>query len=252
MSVRKFLIVIALPLFLTVSVARCGSGDDAEDVGSQDVVDSTGDLPADTINPSDNVATNDLPDTAIEPDGTVLEDVLVDSVQPDLDSSVQPDQTSLPYRTWYDAGTDLHWLVKTNHPLLVNWIDASDYCETLTAEGQGDWRLPTLEELRTLVAGCPATMIAGDCPIGFGDCLDTDCWDESCDGCTADEGPDSTGRYWNEQVPGSLPQFWSGSLVSDEDQMAWYIDFRGASIVYTYTSDAVDSVLYEFGVFCVY
>ena len=257
MTIHRLVIALALPLFLAISVTGCGDSDDAKDVGSQNVVDSTADLstdtvaPTDTTNPGDDVVSNDLLDTATDPDSAVTEDLLVDSVQPDLDSSIQPDQTSLPYRTWYDAGSDLHWLVKTNHPVLLDWVGASEYCETLSAEGQGDWRLPSLAELKGLIAGCPATMPGGDCPIGS-DCLASDCWESPCDGCTSDEGPDSTGRYWNEQVPGSLPQFWSGSLVSDKDQMAWWMDFSSAAILYTYTSDAVDSVLYEFGVFCVY
>ena len=50
---------------------------------------------------------------------------------------------------WEDSTNGLSWTVKDNGSD-VNWGQANNYCENLTLEGQTDWRLPTIDELKTL------------------------------------------------------------------------------------------------------
>jgi hypothetical protein len=49
--------------------------------------------------------------------------------------------------TWKDSETVLIWTVEDNGNDL-GWNQAFNYCENLTLEGQTDWRLPTLDELK--------------------------------------------------------------------------------------------------------
>jgi len=51
-----------------------------------------------------------------------------------------------------DTQTGLYWQDNndTNNTLLT-WQGAIDYCETLNLEGKDDWRLPNINELRTII-----------------------------------------------------------------------------------------------------
>ena len=48
-----------------------------------------------------------------------------------------------------DTATDLMWTKKDNGKE-INWYDAKEYCEDLELAGHKDWRLPTLNDLKTL------------------------------------------------------------------------------------------------------
>ncbi|RUM62393.1 MAG: hypothetical protein DSZ03_06910 [Sulfurimonas sp.] len=52
-------------------------------------------------------------------------------------------------QTVYDDQTDLTWEDGVNH--LRAWGDAIDYCESLNIVGTGDWRLPSVNELLSIV-----------------------------------------------------------------------------------------------------
>jgi hypothetical protein len=51
--------------------------------------------------------------------------------------------------TWKDAASGLLWTVKDGGSEM-SWNQADAYCENLELAGQTDWRLPTLDELKTL------------------------------------------------------------------------------------------------------
>ena len=48
-----------------------------------------------------------------------------------------------------DSSTSLQWTRQGNGED-INFTDASDFCESLDLAGFEDWRLPSLEEARTL------------------------------------------------------------------------------------------------------
>ena len=48
-----------------------------------------------------------------------------------------------------DNSTKLQW--QDNESVSKKWTDAIDYCEALTLGGYNDWRLPNLNELRSIV-----------------------------------------------------------------------------------------------------
>jgi hypothetical protein len=52
-------------------------------------------------------------------------------------------------RIWTDPVTQLTWTRKDNG-YDVNWNEAVSYCQSLVLDGHSDWRLPSIEELRSI------------------------------------------------------------------------------------------------------
>ena len=84
----------------------------------------------------------------------------------------------------------------------IMWADAVAYCDALELDGQGDWRMPNVDEVRTIVRGCPSTQTDGACTIVDGS-PDT-MFSEACDGCSQFAGPNG-GCYWAEGFSGQCP-----------------------------------------------
>ena len=53
-----------------------------------------------------------------------------------------------------DAGTGLEW-TRHDDGAGLDWHRADDYCRSLSIDGGGTWRLPTIEELRRLYGTTP-------------------------------------------------------------------------------------------------
>jgi len=87
-------------------------------------------------------------------------------------------------------------------------------------------RLPTIDELRTLVQNCAATATGGTCGVVDG-CLDkATCCDDSCAGCEEDK----TGLYSVFGDVSAMNHHWGSSSVSTPGNY-WIIDFQNAGIV---------------------
>ena len=100
----------------------------------------------------------------------------------------------------------------------MNWSDAIDYCNNLTACGYSDWHLPTISELRTLIKNCSGTVTGGSCGV-TDNCLSWDeCRNDACSGCDYD----SNGKY---SKLGDTDWFWSSSTLSDLTDGAWGVGF---------------------------
>lgn len=98
-------------------------------------------------------------------------------------------------------------------PSTMSWDQAEAHCQALEQGGHSDWRLPSIDELRTLVDGCPSTMPGGACPVGDA-CLSGSCSNASSV-CTCEgQSPPARGCF---HVPGyndACGCFKSGSAVS--------------------------------------
>ena len=57
---------------------------------------------------------------------------------------------------WIDPSTSLMWEGKDNG-IAVTWHKAASYCRNVRLAGHADWRLPTLDELASLVDKSTAT-----------------------------------------------------------------------------------------------
>jgi hypothetical protein len=115
----------------------------------------------------------------------------------------------------------------------MNWDDAVAYCGGLVLCGfpAGNWHLPTISELRSLIRGCPDTMTGGACGV-TDSCLGDDlCWSWECRSCLRSGGPGSDGCYWDPTVSGDCSMwYWSSSSYAVDASYAWYVSFYIGSV----------------------
>ena len=134
----------------------------------------------------------------------------------------------------YENEGNLQWSEKA--PTEMEWRNAINYCNTLDEGGHKDWRLPNIDELRTLIQNCPGTVTGGECKVSAeSGCLSNhNCWQHSCfcDGK----------KQGNYSKLGDKGWFWSSSPVSDSEFNTWAVIFDDACISPTYaTGDGADS-----------
>lgn len=120
------------------------------------------------------------------------------------------------------------WTLQTQTD--IPWQNADGFCKGLDVAGATDWRLATIDELRTLIVGCPATMTGGTCAVTAG-CLNStpDCRDDSCAGCSQAELPPQ-GCFWPVEAVGDCVYYWASDGVSDMPGWAWGVGFNGAHV----------------------
>lgn len=141
------------------------------------------------------------------------------------------------YKPWCDPSTHICWqdpqkdAGTENYGGIVSY-DAVRYCEELVTMGYDDWRLPNIDELRSLIRGNPATMINGDCPMWDNSSF-ADGQAASCLGALDGAGPGVEGCYWPENLTGSCHrpdpgtggihalEYWAEGAASDPDRQDW-------------------------------
>jgi hypothetical protein len=111
------------------------------------------------------------------------------------------------YSAWCDNATGLCWQdpqkdAFDNDDTGVMPGDAVRYCDQVAFGGYSDWRLPTIEELRTLVRGNPKTEADGECPLVEGS-TNADMNDPACGPLTEWDGPGVGGCYWPPELGGT-------------------------------------------------
>lgn len=105
-----------------------------------------------------------------------------------------PSPTVFPYT---DSENGLVWS-SLSKKYLRYWYDAAKYCTDLVEGGSNNWRVPSMEELWTLVTNCPD-----------GDCV-----------------PNTTGEY---SVLGDLGNLWSSDISSGDSDYVNLFKFMTAS-----------------------
>ncbi|HNZ53250.1 MAG TPA: DUF1566 domain-containing protein [bacterium] len=119
----------------------------------------------------------------------------------------------------------IKWSEKSDKTM--SWSESKKYCENLKEDGYSDWRLPAINELRTLIKNCTYTVTKGKCNV-TNDCTDRDkCHSSYCDGCPYR----IDGEY---SIFGDSGVFWSITELSDGSVKSWTIDFGYAEIGYNY------------------
>ena len=117
----------------------------------------------------------------------------------------------------YDAGfhvdvaTGLGWVFPSGGRSAAA---SATLCDGLGVLTLTDWRMPTIDEARSLAAGCAPTAPGGSCPIDDPGCLAQSCGTGSpaCDSCTASGGPNA-GQYC--KVDAVCTFFHTSSVCSD-------------------------------------
>lgn len=157
----------------------------------------------------------------------------------------QGDEAAMTYWTWTDPATGLTWQMPSA-VREMNWQEAIDYCAGLYLDGDG-WRLPNIDELRTLVRGCPATEPRGSCGV-TDSCLelwtcyadDPDSSTSSCGGCM-DGGCNWDPALFYEGETNCGPAYLSSSTyhaivpdtgepTPDDGLYAWVLSYGGAFV----------------------
>ena len=113
----------------------------------------------------------------------------------------------------------LQW--SNRSPDKMNWPKAIEYCRNLNEGGHSDWRLPDIDELRTLIKNCPNTEPDGVCKVSEKNgCLTEKCWNNKTCYC---ERKNDRG-YYNKL--GDDGWFWSYSTDSFLTSSAWGMYFE--------------------------
>ena len=110
-----------------------------------------------------------------------------------------------------------------------NWYDAVNYCRNLDELGHTDWRLPNIDELRTLIQNCPKTETGGECRVSAKNgCLAGECQKPESS-CSCEQKADiEYSKLPNESW--RINWLWSSSTLSDSNNSAWRVDFSNAEV----------------------
>lgn len=134
---------------------------------------------------------------------------------------------------FYDNDSGLYWSALTDGKVYIQdpdesaWTNAFNYCENLSDGGYDDWRLPTIDEIRTLIQNCPATEPGGACDLEKED--HSSCY-YACDidgdfqGIYSRIGDVRTDLFSSSEAE---PDYYSTT------RKFWYVDFAYASIYAT-------------------
>jgi hypothetical protein len=95
---------------------------------------------------------------------------------------------------------------------------ATSECDALSVTGLSDWRMPTIDDARTLAGGCAPTMSGGTCPLHDPSCLTLSCGQQqpACNSCLGGSGPHPGHGYCKVDVA-VCSHFHTSSLCSDCD-----------------------------------
>ncbi len=125
----------------------------------------------------------------------------------------------------FDQVTKIEW--SNRSPDKMDWPKAIDYCRNLNEGGHSDWRLPDIDELRTLIKNCPKTETGGECRVSEKNgCLHEKCWKNPYKSCYCERKCD-VGYY---SKLGEENILWSYSTDSFLTSYAWCVDFEAGYV----------------------
>ncbi len=117
----------------------------------------------------------------------------------------------------------------------MSWNDAKAYCSNLNEGGHKDWRLPNIDEVKSLVRNCAYTQLT--CKVSEKNaCLSKDCGEnqflmqlgKSDHSCHCDLIQNAA--YYSILNDDVL--LLSSSILADDSTKAWAVAFDSAAVVY--------------------
>lgn len=131
-----------------------------------------------------------------------------------------------------DLASGLAW-APAQAPSGAHGDDAWHYCQGLSIDGISEFELPTIDQVRTLAAGCADSVVGGSCRVAHEDCIGPECGTgDACKACEAGKGPHASGGYCRPEV-GSCVTAWSlsacdsnGPTASCPTHRHWYYDVQ--------------------------
>ena len=164
------------------------------------------------------------------------------------------------YSAWCDNTSGLCWQDpqkdgNDNAEGGVTPADAIRYCKQVAFGGHADWRVPNIDELRTLVRGNPNTETDGACPL-HNDSVSIDAQDPTCLNVTEYGGPGTgtaAGCYWPPELTGTCSnpdpgetghvlEYASSTQCPDDPTKDWYgvILFDNAAVCWNHIETFTD------------
>ncbi len=195
---KSSLFSVILSLATVFVFVACVSSDPSSPVAnSDDDITSQTDFDSNTGTPDKEETPDSIDQDSVVEDITVTDD---DSTTPTPDVDSAPVSGFDPNNKdiWIDPATKIAWEKNVNIPavggMAPTFAASEKYCNDLNLAGSTDWRVPTIDDLRTIVRGVSTTMTGGKCPT-TGACTDQGkCHDDdknengfgySCLGCQA-------------------------------------------------------------------
>ena len=128
----------------------------------------------------------------------------------------------------YDSTSHLTWSKRAD--TTYTWRGAGTYCDNLTEGGYSDWRLPNINELRTLIKNCAGSQTGGSCAVQDPSCLSSSCYSSNCY-CSYME---NNGGYYSKLGDDDTVYLWSSSTLSGNTDIAWYVNFSYGYVDFDY------------------
>jgi hypothetical protein len=199
--------------------------DDSEDAdledSEQDDNDSDMDQDVDDSEDADlEDSEQDDDDSDMDQDVNDGDDADSEDPEPDTERKEFPECSPTSGTPCLDPSSGLVWSSKSNGTMYAH--DAAYYCLDLSEGGYSDWRLPSIDELRTLIENCRKTETGGTCRASE-ECRDSRCEDDYCAGCSSN----STGYY---SKFGDSNILWSDSWPDDWTDCNWSVNFSDGSV----------------------
>ena len=115
-----------------------------------------------------------------------------------------------------DSATGYFWSKPSDNKM--EWSDAKKHCKN-------DWKLPTIDQLRTVIINCENTKTNGTCRV-TDSCTKNDCYAEADCSCTQNE----TQGYYSKL--GFSADCWSATYnaSASDNSWNWYVSFSNAEI----------------------
>ena len=127
-----------------------------------------------------------------------------------------------------DPETMLIWSSRSDEEIGMDFGTAASHCEGINEGGFTDWRLPTIDELRTLIQNCAGSQADGECAISDLEDHLSDA-DYIAGDCTCDDIENNEGHY-SKLGDDDTVSLWSSSARSDKTYYYWLVDFISGSL----------------------